>query len=122
MLGPSALRARVRVAAATTVAISGTCADARPAAAAGPKVVVVVGPTNGATAKYLDRARAIAAQARSLGASVTEIYTPNATWARVAAAAQGARLFVYLGHGSGFPSPYGFDTEKSDGMGLNPSL
>jgi hypothetical protein len=57
-----------------------------------------------------------------LGASVTEIYTPNATWARVSAAAQGARLFVYLGHGSGSPSPYTFDKAKSDGLGLNPTL
>src|SRR6185437_10434093 len=61
-----------------------------------------------------------AAQARSLGASVTEIYTPRATWARVSAAAQGAKLFVYLGHGSGYPSVYGWDPAKRDGMGLNP--
>jgi hypothetical protein len=117
-----ALRTLVLVAAATTIAITGTFSDATPAAAAGPKVVIVVGPTNGATAKYLERAKTIAAQARSLGASVTEIYTPRATWARVAAAAQGAKLFVYLGHGSGYPSPYTYRTATSDGMGLNPFL
>jgi hypothetical protein len=117
-----ALRTLVLIAAASTMAITGTFGDATPAAAAGPKVVIVVGPTNGATAKYLERAKTIAAQARSLGASVTEIYTPRATWARVAAAAQGAKLFVYLGHGSGYPSPYTYNTASSNGMGLNPSL
>jgi SH3 domain-containing protein len=117
-----AIRTVVLVVAATTIAITGTFGDATPAAAAGPKVVIVVGPTNGATAKYLDRAKTIAAQARSLGASVTEIYTPRATWARVAAAAQGAKLFVYLGHGSGYPSPYTYRTSTSNGMGLNPFL
>jgi len=116
------VRALVLALAASGIALTGSFGGPTPAAAAGPKVVIVVGPTNGATATYLVRARAIAAQARSVGAAVTEIYTPNATWARVAAAAQGAKLFVYLGHGSGSPSPYGFDTAKSDGMGLNPTL
>jgi SH3 domain-containing protein len=117
-----ALRTLVLVAAATAIAITGSSCGATPAAAAGPKVVIVVGPTNGATATYLTRAKIIAAQARSLGASVTEIYTPKATWARVSAAAQGAKLFVYLGHGSGYPSPYTFDKSKSNGLGLNPTL
>ena len=58
------------------------------------------------TTRYLRRARSYAAQARSYGAGVTEIYTPNATWARVAAAARGANVFIYLGHGNGWPSPY----------------
>ncbi len=44
---------------------------------------------------------------RSLGATVTEIYSPNATWSRVKAAAEGANIFIYLGHGNGYPSPYG---------------
>jgi hypothetical protein len=122
MLHRSGVRTLVFVVAATVIALAGTFGDAAPAAAAGPKVVIVVGPTNGATAKYLDRAKTIAAQARALGASVTEIYTPRATWARVVAAAQGAKLFVYLGHGSGYPSPYTFATTKSNGMGLNPYL
>jgi hypothetical protein len=122
MLRRSGVRTLVFAIVATVIALTGTFGSAAPAAAAGPKVVIVVGPTNGATAKYLDRAKTIAAQARSLGASVTEIYTPRATWARVAAAAQGAKLFVYLGHGSGYPSRYTFDKAKSDGMGLNPFL
>ena len=115
-----AVRALVMVLLATAVAVAGTFVRPLPAAAAGPKVVVVVGPTHSATAAYITHGKAIAAQARSLGASVTEIYTPRATWARVSAAAQGAKLFVYLGHGSGYPSPYGWDPAKRDGMGLNP--
>jgi hypothetical protein len=116
----TAARTLTLVAAATLAAITGAVVSASPVAAAGPKVVVVVGPTNGSTATYISRAKTIAAQARSLGASVTEIYTPHATWARVSSAAQGARLFVYLGHGSGYPSPYGFNKASADGMGLNP--
>ena len=106
--------------AALIAALGGSLAAPTSVAASGPKVVVVVGPTNGATAKYISRAKAIAAEARSLGASVTEIYTPRATWARVSAAAQGARLFVYLGHGSGSPGPYGSNPASVNGLGLNP--
>ena len=120
--GLAAARMLVLAAAASGLAIGGSFVAVAPVAASGPKVVVVVGPTNGATATYISRAKAIASQARSLGASVTEIYTPKATWSRVSAAAQGAKLFVYLGHGSGYPSPYGFDKSKADGMGLNPYL
>jgi hypothetical protein len=122
MLDRTILRTLVLAVAATGLALTGSLGGPVPAAGAGPKVVIVVGPTNGATATYLARAKVIAAQARSLGASVTEIYTPKATWARVSAAAQGAKLFVYLGHGSGSPSPYTFDPAKSDGLGLNPAL
>ncbi len=107
--------------AAGTLAVSASTAAAPPVAAAGPKVVIVVGPTNGSTASYLGRARAIAAEARSHGARVTEVFTPDATWARVAAAARGANLFVYLGHGNGSPSPYGpLNPASMDGLGLNP--
>ena len=117
----SRARTLVLVGAAAMAALAGSFAAPTPVAAAGPKVVVVVGPTHGATATYITRAKGIAAQARRLGASVTEIYTPRATWARVSAAAQGARLFVYLGHGSGYPGPYGNDPMKAHGMGLNPT-
>jgi hypothetical protein len=114
------MRALALVLAASGLAISVSFVHPAPVAAAGPKVVIVVGPTNGMTATYISRAKTIAAQARALGASVTEIYTPAATWARVAAAAQGAKLFVYLGHGSGWPSPYSPDPSRANGMGLNP--
>jgi SH3 domain-containing protein len=118
----SRARTLALIGAAAAAAATGSFIVAAPVAAAGPKVVIVVGPTNSATATYLSRAKTIAAQARSLGASVTEIYTPRATWARVSAAAQGAKLFVYLGHGSGYPSPYRNSSLSANGMGLNPTL
>lgn len=90
------------------------------AAAAGMKVVVIVGPTGSATANYIYNAKKYASQARSYGATVVELYSPNATWARVKAAAQGAKVLIYLGHGNGHPSPYGvFSKYTKDGFGLN---
>lgn len=92
-----------------------------PAAAAGPKVVIIVGPVGTATSRYIARANAIAVQAAAYGATVVKVYTPRATWARVKAAAQGAKVLVYLGHGNGWPSPYGpFQRYTKDGFGLNP--
>lgn len=91
-------------------------------AATGVKVVVIVGPVESNTASYIRNARRYATQARSYGATVVEIYSPNATWARVKAAAQGASLVIYLGHGNGSPSPYGaFSRYTKDGFGLNAS-
>jgi hypothetical protein len=85
-----------------------------------PKVVVVVGPVGGSTRRYIGRARMLAAQARSYGARVVELYSPNATWARVRAAAAGANVLVYLGHGNGWPSGHGpFDPATKNGLGLN---
>jgi hypothetical protein len=96
-------------------------ANPGPAAGAGMKVVVIVGPAGSNTANYITNAKRYAAQARSYGASVIEIYSPNATWARVKAAAQGAKVLIYLGHGNGHPSPYGaFSKYTKDGFGLNP--
>ncbi len=93
-----------------------------PASAAGIKVVIVVGPAGSLTSSYLSNARAYAAQARSYGATVVEVYTPNATWSRVRSAAQGANLLIYLGHGNGYPNPYHstLEPKKVDGFGLNP--
>ena len=83
------------------------------------KVVIVVGPSGANTSIYLKAARGYAAQARSYGATVVEVYTPNATWTRVKSVAQGANLLMYLGHGNGFPNPYSstFDPKKVDGLG-----
>ena len=75
-------------------------------AAAPIKVVIIVGPTGSGTAGNIAEARKLAAQARGHGASVTEIYSPNATWSRVSAAAQGANILIDMGHGNGWPSPY----------------
>ena len=95
-------------------------AGAPEARAATVKVVIVVGPVGSSTSNYRDGARRLAAQARAYGASVTEIYSPNATWSRVSSAAKGARLLIYLGHGNGWPSPYApFSATSKDGMGLN---
>ena len=108
---------------ATVVAFAGLTAAAPSTAAATPvKVVVVVGPVEGSTAKYIRHAKEYATLARSLGASVKEVYSPNASWAKVKAAAKGANIFVYLGHGNGYPSPYGaFSGLRRNGMGLNTS-
>ena len=85
-----------------------------------PKVVVVVGPVGPRTAEYEARGRALAAHARGLGADVIGIYPPRATWAQVRRAARDADLFVYMGHGNGWPSPYPpFQTETKNGLGLN---
>jgi hypothetical protein len=105
---------------AAAVASLGILATPQDTRAASMKVVVVVGPAGSSTAKYRDSARVYASLARSYGATVTEIYSPYATWARVRSAAQGANLLIYLGHGNGYPSPYGsFQKYTKDGMGLN---
>jgi len=86
------------------------------------KVTIVVGPAGGSTANYISNAKRYASVARSYGAEVVEVYSPNATWARVKAAAVGANVFVYLGHGNGWPSPYApFSVYRKDGLGLNSS-
>ena len=92
------------------------------AAAPDPRVVIVVGPVGGLTEAYRRWARAGAAEARRWTSDVVEIYSPDATWPRVRAALQGASVVVYLGHGNGFPSPYGSKLRPSvqDGFGLNP--
>ena len=105
---------------AALLAIGGVAAHPTPANAATIKVVIIVGPVSSKTAEYISAARAIARTARSYGASVYEIYSPNATWARVRSVAQGAKVLVYLGHGNGWPSPYApFQTATKDGLGLN---
>jgi hypothetical protein len=92
------------------------------AAASQVKVVIVVGPVESTTARYIQNAQSYAAQARSYGATVIEIYSPNATWTRVKTAARGANIFIYLGHGNGYPSPYGaFSGLRKNGLGLNAS-
>ena len=105
---------------AAMVVSLGAMANPEQAHAASIKVVVVVGPVGSSTANYRSSAKTYAALARSYGASVKEIYSPYATWAKVKAAAQGANLLIYLGHGNGYPSPYGaFQRYTKDGMGLN---
>ena len=108
---------------ALIVAFAGLSANPAPTVAATQiKVVIVVGPVEGSTAKYIRHAKEYAALARSYGANVVEVYSPKATWAKVKAAAKGANIFIYLGHGNGYPSPYGpFSGLRRNGMGLNAS-
>ena len=89
------------------------------ASAASMRVVIVVGPVESTTARYIADARQLASLARSYGAAVTEIYSPRATWLRVKAAAQGANILIYLGHGNGTPSPYPYSPMTKNGLGLN---
>ena len=82
---------------------------------------MVVGPVGAETSRYISDARRLAAEARAFGASVVELYSPNATWARVKAALNGANLLIYLGHGNGTPSPYAGNQTTHNGLGLNAS-
>jgi hypothetical protein len=105
---------------ATAFAFGGIVVQPSAAQAGGRKVVIVVGPAGSATSKYIYTAKKLAAQARSYGATVYEVYSPNATWSKVKSVAQGANVFIYLGHGNGYPSPYGaFSKYTKDGLGLN---
>ncbi len=92
------------------------------------KVVIVVGQTQGATASYIadaDKPTATdfqaAADAAGRSVSIVKVYSPNATWSAVQAAAKGANILVYMGHGNGYPNPYVSYEQplKDNGMGLN---
>lgn len=105
---------------ATLVVGLGAMANPPETSAASIKVVIVVGPVGSKTEEYRRSGRFYASVARANGASVTEIYSPYATWTKVKSALQGANMLIYLGHGNGYPSPYGaFQRYTKDGMGLN---
>jgi hypothetical protein len=105
---------------ASVLAVGGLAVHPEAVAASGKKVVIVVGPAGSNTSNYIYNAKKLASQARSYGATVYEIYTPHATWARVKSLSQGANVFIYLGHGNGYPSPYGaYSKYSKDGLGLN---
>ena len=91
------------------------------AATGDPKVVIIVGATHSATPGYRSDADVIYAEAIKYTPNVIKVYSPNATWAAVKAAVAGASVVVYLGHGNGWPSPYGNDAAYTtkDGFGLN---
>ena len=90
-------------------------------APADPKVVIIVGATQGTTTEYRTSADVAYAEALRHTSNVVRIYSPNATWTRVKAAVAGASIVVYLGHGNGWPSPYAYDPlfTTKDGFGLN---
>ncbi len=100
--------------------LTGAVAVPTVAAATPLKVVIVVGPTGSGTAQNIASARQLAAQARSYGATVIELYSPGATWSRVVSATNGANILIDMGHGNGWPSPYPpFQENTKDGLGLN---
>lgn len=107
-------------------AFASSTAPAAPAAsaavvAAAPKVVIVVGAVQGSTSSYRAKGDEAYAEAIKYTPNVIKIYSPNATWAKVKAAAQGASVFIYLGHGYGYPSRYRpvLSPSVQDGMGIN---
>ncbi len=105
------------------VALAWTSAPA-PAAAtvsSDPKVVLVVGATHGTTPTYRSWMNVVATTAARYTRNVVKVYSPNATWPAVRAALQGASIVVYMGHGNGFPSPYGTTPNPytQNGFGLN---
>ena len=116
-----ALAIAVLVAAGTAVPALRTVAPARAAAGPGPKVVIVVGATHGMTATYRSRADAAYAEAIKYTPNVVKVYSPNATWSAVKAAARGTSILIYFGHGNGWSSPYTYDPKYAtkDGFGLN---
>ena len=85
------------------------------------KVVIIVGPTGAQTDDYRQKGDAIATAATADGATVVKVYSPVATWANVKEAVNGANIVIYLGHGNGFPDPYGTTKlgDRVDGWGLN---
>ncbi len=112
--------------AAVAIALVAALGFAGPAAAVAvqtstAKVVIVVGATHSATATYRSYADQAYAEAIKYTPNVTKVYSPNATWAKVKAAAYNANILIYFGHGNGWPSPYTYDPTYStkDGMGLN---
>jgi hypothetical protein len=118
---PLPYRFRAALVASLTV-ISSLMAVAPAGAAVTPqKVVIIVGPTGGLTDNYRSKGDSIAAAAEAAGATAVKVYSPNATWANVKAAVNGANIVVYLGHGNGFPNPYGTTelTDRHNGWGLN---
>jgi serine protease inhibitor ecotin len=98
----------------------GTAVQRVNAAASQAKVVIVVGAVEGMTSSYRTDGDSAAASFSKYTSNIVKVYSPNATWANVQAAAQGASILVYLGHGSGYPNPYNKNPVAGDsGMGLN---
>jgi putative cell wall-binding protein len=114
-------RIRTSITAGIVLALAWTMLAIAPVGAAGEKVVIIVGPTGSQTAGYRNTGDQIAATAEAAGATVVKVYSPNATWANVQAAVNGANVVVYLGHGNGYPNPYSAteNTDRVNGWGLN---
>ncbi len=104
---PVRLRAALSAGIIVAASILATATTVTPVAAAGEKVAIIVGPVGGMTNGYRNAADGVANAAVAAGATVAAVYSPNATWANVQAAVNGANVIVYFGHGNGFPNPYG---------------
>jgi uncharacterized Zn-binding protein involved in type VI secretion len=106
---------------ALSVSVQTAAALASPASSPQLKVVIVVGAVEGTTASYRADGNAAAAEFSKFTSNVVKVYSPNATWAAVQSAAQGASILVYLGHGTGYPNPYLPYLQRAgdNGMGLN---
>jgi flagellar hook assembly protein FlgD len=118
------VRTRLLALVALALATAGTFVPAvAPAAhaASGPKVAIIVGATHGTTSTYRTYANQVYAEAIRYTSNVVRVYSPNATWAAVKSAVNGASIIVYMGHGNGWPSPYTYDPNYTtkDGFGLN---
>ena len=91
--------------------------------AAGQKVVIIVGPVGGGSIQtnYLSKGEAIADEVEAMGGTAVRVFSPNATWANVLSAVNGANIIVYIGHGSGYPNPYAANNQPAynNGWGLN---
>ena len=98
-----------------------TTATVGPGGLSSAKVVIIVGATHSSTSRYRDIADSAYAEAIKYSSNVVKVYSPNATWAAVKPALQGASVVVYLGHGNGWPSPYTYDPAftTKNGLGLN---
>ena len=98
-------------------------ANPAPAAAATAiKVVIVVGPV-GSQHHQLQRQRQAVRQRGPLvrREGHRDLQPERHVVAGSRAAAQGANLLIYLGHGNGWPSPYGpFSKYTKDGIGPQP--
>nr|MBA3234545.1 hypothetical protein [Chloroflexota bacterium] len=115
------MRRSVAALAILFIASLGIAVPSTSAAPGDPRVVIIVGATHGATASYRADADRAYAEAIKYTSNVVKVYSPYATWKKVKAAAVGASVIIYMGHGNGWPSPYTYDPEYTtkDGFGLN---
>jgi flagellar hook assembly protein FlgD len=121
-----ALRKPVLLLVALLVATLGALAPsgagaASASVAANPKVAIIVGATHSVTPHYRADADVMYREAIKYTSNVVRVYSPSATWSKVKAAVNGASIVIYMGHGNGWPSPYGNDAAYTtkDGFGLN---
>jgi hypothetical protein len=113
------VRAPIAVLSLVLAIIAGLLPSAAPTAAAATlKVAIIVGPTEITDSNYLPSAQQIETTAIASGAAVDLAYCATPDEAK--AAANGANIIVYLGHGNGFPNPYSSTllTDRTNGWGL----